>query len=78
MSLPQAKIPQYQVDSVDDVFGILYRVWCQHEFLGTFYQNHEGWVVQLLSGEKGILADTAKEASDILIALHAQKQLINA
>jgi lysophospholipid acyltransferase (LPLAT)-like uncharacterized protein len=70
MASLQAQTPQYQVDSVDDIFGALYRVWHQHEFLGSFYQNHEGWVVQLLSGEKGILADTEEEAAKALISLH--------
>jgi hypothetical protein len=66
-------LTQYQVDFVDDVFGALYRVWHQHEFLGSFYQNHEGgWVVQLLSGEKGILASSQDEAATTLISLHTQ------
>lgn len=71
MALLQA-CPQslYQVDSVDDVFGTLFRVWYQHEFLGTFYKNHEGWVVQLLSGEKGAIAQSQEEATDFLINLH--------
>ncbi|MBW4635740.1 MAG: hypothetical protein KME30_28835 [Iphinoe sp. HA4291-MV1] len=41
---------QYEVDSVPDVFGNLYRVWggsCGINLLGTFYQNLDGfWISQ--------------------------------
>lgn len=41
---------QYEIDSVVDVFGDLYRVWGGEKginLLGTFYQNLDGfWVSQ--------------------------------
>jgi hypothetical protein len=41
---------QYEIDSVPDVFGNLYRVWggsCGINLLGTFYQNLSGfWISQ--------------------------------
>ncbi|MCC5644752.1 hypothetical protein LC607_17765 [Nostoc sp. CHAB 5824] len=41
---------EYEIDSTDDVFGKLYRVWSGEKginLLGTFYQNLDGfWVSQ--------------------------------
>ncbi len=41
---------QYEIDSISDVFGTLYRVWGGEKginLLGTFYQNINGaWVSQ--------------------------------
>ncbi|MEH2033729.1 MAG: hypothetical protein V7K67_29620 [Nostoc sp.] len=40
----------YEIDSVDDVFGKLYRVWGSEKginLLGTFYQSLDGfWISQ--------------------------------
>ncbi|ARV59165.1 hypothetical protein BZZ01_11440 [Nostocales cyanobacterium HT-58-2] len=40
----------YEIDSVPDIFGNLYRVWggsCGINLLGTFYQNLSGfWISQ--------------------------------
>ncbi|MEH2133755.1 MAG: hypothetical protein V7K86_24725 [Nostoc sp.] len=41
---------QYEIDSTDDVFGTLYRVWGGEKginLLGTFYQSLDGfWISQ--------------------------------
>ncbi|MCC5640361.1 hypothetical protein LC593_31920 [Nostoc sp. CHAB 5844] len=41
---------RYEIDSVDDIFGKLYRVWGGEKginLLGTFYQNLDGfWISQ--------------------------------
>lgn len=39
--------PEYEIDSVEEVFGTLYRVWKSYHFLGSFYQDFYGkWVAQ--------------------------------
>ncbi|MBU7587017.1 MAG: hypothetical protein KAF91_29900 [Nostoc sp. TH1S01] len=44
------ELAEYEIDSVSDVFGDLYRVWGGTKginLLGTFYQTIDGnWVVQ--------------------------------
>ncbi|MHC5823388.1 MAG: hypothetical protein ACYT04_48030 [Nostoc sp.] len=43
----QEVAPLVEIDSVEEVFGTLYRVWSSYHFLGTFYQSLEGcWISQ--------------------------------
>lgn len=48
--LLQQSTPEYEIDSVPDVFGELYRVWGGSlgiNLIGTFYQNLDGfWISQ--------------------------------
>ncbi len=39
--------PEIQIDTVNDIFGELYRIWEGIKLIGTFYQSLEGfWVSQ--------------------------------
>ncbi|KYC34667.1 hypothetical protein WA1_50590 [Scytonema hofmannii PCC 7110] len=39
--------PEIKIDTVNDIFGELYRIWEGIKLIGTFYQNLEGfWVSQ--------------------------------
>ena len=37
---------EYEIDSVEEEFGELFRVWNGRTLLGTFYKNSEGWKVE--------------------------------
>ncbi len=59
-------VPQYEIDSVNDVFGELYRVWGGEKgviLIGTFYQNLNGfWVSQPCHNEVRATWYTSDEA----------------
>jgi hypothetical protein len=47
-TLKQPPVVAVRIDSVEEVFGILYRVWSGSRLLGTFYQSHNGnWIAQI-------------------------------
>jgi hypothetical protein len=48
--------PEYEIDSIHDIFGELYRVWLGTKLLGTFYLNVNGyWVSQPCDREERLL-----------------------
>ncbi len=64
---------EYEIDSVDDIFGKLYRVWGGEKginLLGTFYQNLDGfWVSQPCNtSARGSWANDSEAISAILAA----------
>ncbi|HAX76188.1 MAG TPA: hypothetical protein DCY88_10210 [Cyanobacteria bacterium UBA11372] len=56
LSEQSQRAAEYEIDSVDDLFGTLYRVWGGHQginLLGTFYQNLDGfWISQPCNTKK--------------------------
>ncbi|MEM1391701.1 MAG: hypothetical protein AAF915_25390 [Cyanobacteria bacterium P01_D01_bin.50] len=60
--------PEFEIDSVTDDFGELYRVWYGSRLLGTFYRNIEGkWIAQPCSKEEKLCCDTPDAAQAIII-----------
>ncbi|PHJ69177.1 hypothetical protein VF14_03325 [Nostoc linckia z18] len=61
----------YEIDSTDDIFGKLYRVWGGEKginLLGTFYQNLEGlWVSQPCNSDKRDQWYTDSEAINAIL-----------
>lgn len=52
-----------EIDSVDDVFGLFYRVWDGMILLGTFYENMQGkWVAQPCNRESRFIVNTSEQA----------------
>ncbi|MFN6475255.1 hypothetical protein [Nostoc sp. DedQUE07] len=62
----------YEIDSTDDVFGKLYRVWGGEKgilLLGTFYQNlEECWISQPCSTKERSNWATDTEAINAILA----------
>ena len=41
----QSTYIEYEIDSIEDEFGNLYRVWDRRTLVGTFYKAGRGWKV---------------------------------
>lgn len=67
-----AEASHYEIDSVDDVFGKLYRVWGGEKginLLGTFYQNIDGlWVSQPCNSDERLPWHSNQQAIDAILA----------
>lgn len=66
------QVCQYEIDSVDDVFGELYRVWGGEKginLLGTFYRRFDGlWISQPCNTSDRLPWQTDQEAIDAILA----------
>ncbi|MEH2045236.1 hypothetical protein [Nostoc sp.] len=63
--------PEIEIDSINDDFGELYRVWNGSQLLGTFYQNLEGkWIAQPCNRDERPCFDTPLQAQLIIIAVN--------
>jgi hypothetical protein len=63
--------PEIEIDSVNDDFGELYRVWNGWQLLGTFYQNLDGkWIAQPCNSDDRPCCDTSWQARLIIIAVN--------
>lgn len=62
----------YEIDSNDDIFGKLYRVWGGEKginLLGTFYQNLDGfWVSQPCNSDERLPWNSDTEAISAILA----------
>ncbi len=63
----------YEIDSVPDVFGELYRVWGGEKginLLGTFYQNVDGlWISQPCNSDERLAWHSDQEAINAILAV---------
>lgn len=63
---------QYEIDSVDDIFGALYRVWGGNKginLLGTFYQNIDGfWISQPCNSDERLPRHSDTQAINAILA----------
>ncbi|MBW4591763.1 MAG: hypothetical protein KME46_02270 [Brasilonema angustatum HA4187-MV1] len=65
-----AVAPEFEIDSIPDDFGELYRVWYGSRLLGTFYQNLEGkWIAQPCHRDKQLCCETPDAAQLLIIAV---------
>jgi hypothetical protein len=63
--------PEIEIDSINDDFGELYRVWNGSQLLGTFYQNLEGkWIAQPCNKDERPCCDTPLQAQLLIIAVN--------
>lgn len=62
----------YEIDSVPDIFGDLYRVWGGNKginLLGTFYQNLEGfWISQPCNSDERLPWHSDQQAINAILA----------
>jgi hypothetical protein len=69
--LGEVLAPEIEIDSVADVFGLLYRVWNGSKLLGTFYQNlQEKWIAQPCNSDIRTSCDTPEAAQQIIVAMN--------
>ncbi|MEI2582579.1 hypothetical protein [Scytonema sp. PRP1] len=62
--------PEFEIDSIPDDFGELYRVWYGSRLLGTFYQNLEGkWIAQACNRDERVCCETPDAAQLLIIAV---------
>ncbi len=63
---------EYEIDSTNDIFGILYRVWGGEKginLLGTFYQNLNGaWISQPCNSDERLPWHSDTEAINAILA----------
>jgi hypothetical protein len=66
------KASYYEIDSIPDVFGSLYRVWGGEKginLLGTFYQNIDGfWISQPCNSDQRLPWYSETEAINAILA----------
>ncbi|MFN6537941.1 MAG: hypothetical protein RM021_016435 [Nostoc sp. EkiNYC01] len=62
----------YEIDSIDDIFGKLYRVWGGEKginLLGTFYQNLNGfWISQPCNSDERLPWHSDTQAINAILA----------
>ncbi len=64
--------PEIEIDSdIDADFGVLYRVWCGIDLIGTFYRaiDDDKWVVQPCNSNDRPRCNTAASAQLLIVAL---------
>lgn len=72
--LKQYKL-EIKIDTVNDIFGELYRIWSGIKLLGTFYHSLEGfWVSQPCHSTKSLKWLTKDEAIASIINRQTQQQ----
>lgn len=60
---------EYEIDSIEDKLGTLYRLWKGWNLLGTFYQNLEGrWIAEPSLFKSTQCFNTALEAQQEIIS----------
>jgi hypothetical protein len=65
-----AVAPEFEIDSILNDFGELYRVWYGSRLLGTFYQNLEGkWIAQPCNRDERVCCETPDAAQLLIIAV---------
>ncbi|WP_445634558.1 hypothetical protein NSTC745_06379 [Nostoc sp. DSM 114161] len=66
------EVAEYEIDSTDDVFGKLYRVWGGEQginLLGTFYQALDGfWISQPCNSDERLPWHSDQQAIDAILA----------
>jgi hypothetical protein len=66
----QELAPEFEIDSVSEESGELYRIWRSYEFVGSFYQDLDGkWVAQPARGDFRPRCNTAEQAQMVIIAI---------
>jgi len=69
-SLVDEVAPKFEIDSIPDELGELYRVWYGSHLVGTFYQNLEGkWIAQPCNRYEKLCCDTPDAAQTIIITV---------
>jgi hypothetical protein len=62
--------PEFEIDSVPDELGELYRVWQGIQLIGTFYQNIEGkWIAQPCCNDERFCCESSFVAQLKIIAV---------
>ncbi len=67
-SLAEKIEPEFEIDSIPDDLGELYRVWYGSRLLGTFYQNIQGkWIAQPCNTSEKTCCETPDAAQAVII-----------
>ncbi len=63
-----------EIDAIEEVFGLVYRVWDEMILLGTFYENLQGkWVAQPCNRESRFIVNTSEQAHLAVVASYLEE-----